>query len=223
MNCFQGLGEADTYREAKASALGDLCMNIRVSVHSEIETSAKHKMQSTGSDRKIDYQELSMISDKLKSDCVFEGMPVKEKYNEKVDGRQYVLLSMTTADYLDYMSHRYAKIQMKTKAEKSGTDGLTSAFIEMLHSRGYLVLKSTGQEPDFLLEASYAQHIKKTAMENLLIGEASISFSLVRTEDKSVIESYSLNDIVARGFSEDTVESELIKKAVEVIQKKIGF
>ncbi|MBM4387390.1 MAG: LPP20 family lipoprotein, partial [Deltaproteobacteria bacterium] len=219
-DCYQGIGEGNSYQAAKSDARADLCSNIRVVVSSLIETGAYHSVKKSpqSNDFKVNYKEVAKILTKSKSNCVFEQMPVRETKSEQSGGRYYVLLTMKISDYAHYMAGRYAAIEFQpgSAAEKQ----LFEPLIEFLRGRGYLPLGEDKTSPDYRLIVKYSQNVKNTGVEGLQIGEASLSGQIVRLADGAVVETLQVNGLVERGFSIEKIENELlIKASLKILEK----
>lgn len=223
--CYQGVGVAADYPTAKKRALASLCDDIAVVVSSSsTDERARllrgHSDAAGGTTERIDFRELTRVVNRTRSRCYFKGMPIKET-QEEIDGRSYVLLSMSIADYSTYMARRTAFVWVRAGNTPDARKALAAAVEEHLRRSGYLV---TGSEDTahYLAVLEFEATLSKSPadFQGLIVGSATVDYVLERKRGALQVESLHIDDLTARGFSTENVVRKLAREAVGHLARK---
>lgn len=218
--CYQGLGEGETYAAAKHRARADLCDDLRVVVSSELETTrAQTFRDSTSGGRAIDYDEVVRLVERSESNCVFEGMPLREIPRPVTRGEAvYVRLVLPFAGYSSWLAGRAALIDVRAdpplpQATAASLGGALSACVRGL---GYLPHHG-GTELPYRLEADFSVSVVATGTGGLVVARAQPVLKLVHSSSGRIRWERDLGELVARGFD----AGELVRDLAGMAAKKL--
>jgi len=138
---------------ARTAALSDLCQVLVSEVSSlvELKASAVTRSGSRGATHREDSsEEIIQTVNALRSNCVFEDLPLAEARNEVVDGRVCMVLRLSVRGYYDYLDRRRCALVFESPgdAEIEGSDLLASVLPEV-RARGLIPVDRTTKDVRF--------------------------------------------------------------------------
>lgn len=211
--CYEGEGEGPTYSIALGAARQALCQDIAVLIRSVSTDTAQHTRRlavdgSEGFDEGF-YQEIVRMVSTTQSNCVFANMPIQE-YRSQRGSTTHVLLRVLPEEYAAFLTTRTVSIEVNS----SGGDGRIGAALavvsERLRSQGYLVVQSApSSRHKARLAVTYALAEPLPEFSGLIVGTASLDWSLVRLESNTELERVHIPGLVERGFTEEVVLQKL--------------
>lgn len=216
--CYQGLGEGETYNAAKNRARADLCDDLRVVVSSEMETTrAQTFRDSTAGGKTIDYDEVVRLVERSESNCVFEGMPLQETPQAVTAGEKvYVRLVLPFARYASWLASRAATIDIAAAPPlpQGAAATLGGALTGCVRDLGYLPHHG-GKALPYRLEAAVPVTVTDTGTGGLIVVKAHPVFKLVHVESGRIRWERDLGSLIARGFDQDKLLEDIAGMAAK--------
>jgi len=220
--CYQGLGEGETYNAAKNRARADLCDDLRVVVSSELETTrAQTFRDSTSGGKAIDYDEIVRLVERSESNCVFEGMPLREVPRPVTAGDTvYVRLVLPFAGYSSWLAGRAAAIDVTADPPlpRTAAAAIRGALSGCVRDLGYLPHNGGGEKLPYRLEADFSVSLNDTGTGGLVVAKAQPVLRLVHAASGRIRWERDLGALMARGFDREKLVRDLAGMAAEKLE-----
>jgi hypothetical protein len=186
----QGVGEGNAVAAARTAALGDLCQVLVSEVSSlvELKASAVTKSGSRGATHREDSsEEIIQTVNALRSNCVFEDLPLTEVRNEVVDGRVCMVLRLSVRGYYEYLERRRCALVFESPgdAEIEGSD-LLAAVLPEVRSRGLIPVDRTTKDARFEARVIFTVDSVAAGVGGLINGRGRVRF-LIRDRSNGAL------------------------------------
>jgi len=186
----QGVGEGNAVAAARTAALGDLCQVLVSEVSSlvELKASAVTKSGSRGATHREDSsEEIVQTVNALRSNCVFEDLPLTEVRNEVVDGRVCMVLRLSVRGYYEYLERRRCALVFESPgdAEIEGSD-LLAAVLPEVRARGLIPVDRTTKDARFEARVIFTIDSVAAGVGGLINGRGRVRF-LIRDRSNGAL------------------------------------
>lgn len=219
----QGVGQAATYKLARADALGGICQSIRAEVSSLVQVgkSAMYRTGSGKSDTAV-FQEIAQVVDRLRANCYFEDLPIREVLRQDLGGTVCVALELSTRDYYEFLGGRRCEVRVKGRGTEVTGHALGSVIMDDLRSRGFLPVTEGDTDTRYLADVVLTLALRETGVSGLWIAKGRLEYSILERETNEVIRNTGPLEVTYRGFDKQQIADKAEEEAARLLSGLLG-
>jgi hypothetical protein len=218
----QGIGEGNAVATARTAALGDLCQVLRSEVSSLVELKASAVTRGA-THREDSSEEIVQTVNALRSNCVFEDLPLTEARNEVVDGRVCMVLRLSVRGYYDYLERRRCVLVFESpgEADLDGSDLLSSVLPE-IRARGLIPVDPTTKDARFEAKVIFTVDAVAAGVGGLINGRGHVRFLIRDRTNGALMTDEQLETGPVRAFDKSGLSSAVKSEAKSILADRIN-
>ena len=222
----QGIGEGNAVATARTAALGDLCQVLRSEVSSlvELKASAVTKSGNRGATHREDSsEEIIQTVNALRSNCVFEELPLTEARNEVVDGRVCMVLRLSVRGYYDYLESRRCVLVFESPGD-AGMDGsdLLASVLPEIRARGLIPVDPTTKNARFEAKIIFTMDSGAAGVGGLISGRGRLRFLIRDRTNGALMTDDQFETGPVRAFDKGGLSSAVKSEAKSILADRIN-